>query len=156
MSVKRIEAGGNVSTATLTLLVNRSHDGITLVCTASNPALPHSQRLTDTIKLNVYYPPVVRLAMGRPLDPSSLKAGDDVYFECSIVSNPPYMRVHWYHNGEEVVHNVTGDVVVSGLSLILRRLGRSNSGSYTCGATNLEGHNTSNAVVLSVRRELCG
>ena len=42
--------------------------------------------------------PVVQLSMGRPLDPTILKEGDDVFFECSIIANPPYKRVIWYHN----------------------------------------------------------
>nr|XP_053630825.1 uncharacterized protein LOC128687391 [Cherax quadricarinatus] len=146
-----VEAGGNVTTATLTMEVDRSHNGVTLACTAANPALPRAHHLTDTVKLNVLYPPIVHLSMGRPLDPGSIKEGDDVYFECNIVSNPAYQRVDWYHNGVLVGHNVTSGVVVSGLSLVLRHLRREHSGSYTCGAANPEGYNTSNAVTLSVR-----
>ncbi|XP_071537803.1 nephrin-like [Panulirus ornatus] len=146
-----IADGGNVSTATLTLRVDRSYNGVTLACTASNPALPHAQRLTDTVKLNVFYPPAVHLSLGRPLDPDSIKEGDDVYFECSIVSNPAFHRVDWHHNGLLVAPNVSSGVVVSGLSLVLRHLRRQHSGSYTCGASNLEGYNTSNVVTLSVR-----
>ncbi|XP_069185855.1 uncharacterized protein [Procambarus clarkii] len=147
-----VEAGGNVTTATLTLQVDRLHNGVTLACTAANPALPRAHHLTDTVKLNVVYPPVVRLSLGRPLDPGSIKEGDDVYFECRIVSNPPYQRVDWYHNGVLVRRNDTsGVVVVSGLNLILRSLRREHSGSYTCGATNAEGYNTSNTVTLTVR-----
>ncbi|KAK8387799.1 hypothetical protein O3P69_020013 [Scylla paramamosain] len=146
-----VEAGGNVTSATLTLLVDREHNGATLTCTAANPALPGERNLSDSIRLSVYYAPVVDLSMGRPLDPGSLKEGDDVYFECSIIANPPYKRVIWYHNGAVVGHNVSSGVVVSRQSLILRHLNREHSGSYTCGATNHEGHNTSNAVILSVK-----
>ncbi|XP_045134923.1 uncharacterized protein LOC123518261 isoform X2 [Portunus trituberculatus] len=146
-----VEAGGNVTSATLTLLVDREHNGATLTCTAANPALPGERNLSDSIRLSVYYAPVVDLSMGRPLDPRSLKEGDDVYFECSIIANPPYKRVIWYHNGAVVGHNVSSGVVVSRQSLILRHLNREHSGSYTCGATNHEGHNTSNAVILSVK-----
>nr|XP_027222825.1 nephrin-like [Penaeus vannamei] len=54
--VRAIEEGGNVTTATLNILVERQHDGTTLRCTGINPALPHSP-LTDTYRLTVYYPP---------------------------------------------------------------------------------------------------
>ncbi|XP_050733853.1 uncharacterized protein LOC127007182 [Eriocheir sinensis] len=89
--------------------------------------------------------------MGRRVNPSSLKEGDDVYFECSITANPPYKRVIWYHNGSVVAHNQTSGVIVSRQSLVLQHLRREHAGTYTCGATNHEGQNTSNAVILSIK-----
>lgn len=55
--------------------------------------------------------------------------------------------------GAEVVQDVAAGVVVSGLILAVRHLQRENSGHYTCAAANQEGHNTSNAVQLVVKRE---
>ncbi|KAG7168342.1 Cell adhesion molecule 2-like 1 [Homarus americanus] len=144
------EEGGNVTTATLTVMVDRDYDGATLACTAANPLLNRAP-LTHSLKLQVYYTPVVRLSLGNPLDGEIIKEGDDVYFECTIRANPAVHRVDWYHNGAEVVHNVSAGVVVSGLSLVIRRLRRQHSGSYTCAATNMEGRNSSNAVHLTVR-----
>ncbi|XP_069172179.1 uncharacterized protein [Procambarus clarkii] len=146
------EEGGKVTTATLTVEVDRDHDGATLACTATNPHLP-SLTLTHSIKLKVYYTPVVSLALSRHLDASLVKEGDDVFFECSIRANPVINRIDWYHNGAEVVHKVSEGVVVSGLSLVLRRLRRRHSGSYTCAAANMQGRNTSNAVHLTVRSD---
>ncbi|ROT62880.1 putative neural cell adhesion molecule 1 [Penaeus vannamei] len=37
--------------------------------------------------------------MGRALVPQAIQEGADVYFECSVVSNPPYLRVEWFHDG---------------------------------------------------------
>ncbi|XP_042859651.1 carcinoembryonic antigen-related cell adhesion molecule 16-like [Penaeus japonicus] len=91
--------------------------------------------------------------MGRALVPQAIREGADVYFECSVVSNPPYLRVEWFHDGKVVEHNVSAGVVVSGLSLVIRHLRREHSGSYTCAATNTEGVTTSNPVSLTVRRE---
>ncbi|MPC37438.1 hypothetical protein E2C01_030917 [Portunus trituberculatus] len=50
----QVEAGGNVTSATLTLLVDREHNGATLTCTAANPALPGERNLSDSIRLSVY------------------------------------------------------------------------------------------------------
>lgn len=36
--------------------------------------------------------------MGRALVPQAIQEGADVYFECSVVSNPPYLRVEWFHD----------------------------------------------------------
>lgn len=42
--------------------------------------------------------PEVNLSLGRPLKPENIKAGDDVYFECSIEANPSTHRVQWLQN----------------------------------------------------------
>lgn len=55
--------------------------------------------------------------------------------------------------GAEVIHDVDAGVVVSNLILAVRDLRREHSGHYTCAASNQEGHNTSNAVQLTVKRE---
>nr|XP_053630827.1 nephrin-like [Cherax quadricarinatus] len=145
-----IEDGGNVTTATLTIVVSRQHDGATLSCTGANPALHHAP-LTDTVTLVVFYAPVVGLGLGKNMNPDLIKEGDDVYFECNIEANPTFHRVDWHHNGVELVHNMSAGVVMNGLALVLRNLQRRHSGTYTCTAANTEGRTTSNAVHLTVR-----
>ncbi|XP_050731613.1 nephrin-like isoform X2 [Eriocheir sinensis] len=146
----RIDGGGNITTTTLRLTVRREHNGETLACTAANPLLPHAS-LTATRKLEVFYAPDVQLKLGRHVDGSRLQEGNDVFFECRVRANPPALRMLWYHNGAELVHDVAAGVVVSGQSLAVRHLRREHSGHYTCAATNQEGHNTSNAVQLTVK-----
>lgn len=41
--------------------------------------------------------PVVKLKMGSSLNPDDIKEGDDVYFECHILSNPKPYKMAWYH-----------------------------------------------------------
>ena len=43
-------------------------------------------------------PPTVTLHIGKALNLNDLEEGDDVYFECSIVANPPAYKVTWLHN----------------------------------------------------------
>ncbi|XP_047496757.1 nephrin-like isoform X2 [Penaeus chinensis] len=148
--VRAIEDAGNVTTATLNILVERQHDGTTLRCTGINPALPHSP-LTDTYKLTVHYAPVVGLRLGRALTPRLIKEGDDVYFECDVQANPPFHRVDWFHNGMTMEHNMSAGVIMSGLSLIIRDVTRQHAGSYTCEAANMEARTISNAVYLTVK-----
>ncbi|XP_069186105.1 uncharacterized protein [Procambarus clarkii] len=145
-----IEDGGNVTTATLTIVVRREHDGAVLSCTGANPVLHHAP-LTDTVTLVVFYAPVVGLGLGRNMNPELIKEGDDVYFECSIEANPTFHGVDWHHNGVELVHNMSAGVVMNGLDLVIRNLQRRHSGSYTCTAANTEARTTSNAVHLTVR-----
>nr|XP_053644578.1 LOW QUALITY PROTEIN: uncharacterized protein LOC128697074 [Cherax quadricarinatus] len=92
-----LEGGGNVTSATLTLAVTRDLDGATLVCTAANPLLPHAP-LAHSVKLDVFYTPVVNLSLSRHLDASIIKEGQDVILECSVRANPAIHRVDWYHN----------------------------------------------------------
>ncbi|KAK4293268.1 hypothetical protein Pmani_034016, partial [Petrolisthes manimaculis] len=129
-----IENGGNITTATLTILVNRHHDGALLSCTGTNPALPHAA-LTDTITLSVTYAPVVGLDLGKTMIEDRIKEGGR----------------HWHHNNVELQHNMSAGVMMNGKDLAIRGLRRADSGSYTCTAANIEGRTTSNAVRLAVR-----
>ncbi|KAK8744328.1 hypothetical protein OTU49_000746, partial [Cherax quadricarinatus] len=89
--------GGNVTTGSIILMPTRQDDGKQVTCRASNPEIPHSM-LEDTALLTIRYKPEVELALGRALDPQSIKEGDDVYFDCTIHANPLAHRVTWYHN----------------------------------------------------------
>ena len=40
-------------------------------------------------------PPVVSLSLGKNLEASGIKEGDDVYFECNMTSNPSAFKVTW-------------------------------------------------------------
>ncbi|XP_069981059.1 carcinoembryonic antigen-related cell adhesion molecule 1-like, partial [Penaeus vannamei] len=60
-------------------------------------------------------------------------------------------QVQWFHNGEELYHNVSAGIIQSNQSLVLQKVTRKSSGQYTCSATNLHGTGGSNAVQLSVK-----
>ncbi|XP_068202711.1 uncharacterized protein [Palaemon carinicauda] len=147
---QNIEDGGNITTAKLRMTVHREDDNKTLACKAMNPALP-DRVLEDSTRLVILYPPVVNLALGPALDPTSIKEGDDVYFECHVSANPQHYRIQWYHNGKELSHNKSSGILMSGSSLVLPRLKRRKSGSYRCAAANLQGNSTSSPVNLTVR-----
>ncbi|XP_066955104.1 hemicentin-1-like [Macrobrachium rosenbergii] len=148
--VHSIYNAGNVTTATLTVVTNRDHDGATFACTASNPLLPNSP-ITRTVRLEVHYPPVATLRLGRAINSSIIQEGNDIYFECDVAANPEVQRIDWTHNGVVLRHNLKAGIMMSGLSLALQKLSKSNSGSYTCIAYNSEGRNTSNTLHLTVR-----
>nr|XP_045585597.1 neurotrimin-like [Procambarus clarkii] len=88
--------------------------------------------------------------MGRNLVPTSIKQGDDVYFECRVTANPQPYRVSWEKNSEEVKPNQTAGVILSGNSLVLQQVERSSAGEYTCSATNTQGTQLSNPVRLDI------
>ncbi|KAK7068112.1 hypothetical protein SK128_027626 [Halocaridina rubra] len=141
---------GNVSRSTLYLTPSLADNDAYVSCRAKNPMVPAAV-LEDSRKLTVHYTPRLSLAAGHNLDMEDIKEGDDVYFECGIKANPKVYKVQWFHNGEELIHNVTLGVIQSNQSLVLQRVSRRSSGQYTCSATNTHGLGKSNAVQLSVK-----
>ncbi|KAH0955172.1 hypothetical protein HN011_009771, partial [Eciton burchellii] len=94
--------------------------------------------------------PIASLKMGSTLNPKDIKEGSDVYFECNVRANPRSYKLTWFHEGEELHHNVTGGVVLSDHSLVLQSITRESAGGYACTAANVEGHAKSNVVNLEV------
>ncbi|XP_042886164.1 nephrin-like, partial [Penaeus japonicus] len=141
---------GNVSRSTLYLTPSVADHDTYVSCRAKNPLVP-SAVLEDSKKLNVHYTPRLTLAPGQNLDMEDIEESDDVYFECGIQANPRVYKVQWFHNGDELNHNVSAGIIQSNQSLVLQKVSRRSSGQYTCSATNLHGTGGSNAVQLSVK-----
>ena len=38
------------------------------------------------------------MKLGGSLNGSNIKEGDDVYFECEVLANPPPNKITWKHN----------------------------------------------------------
>ncbi|KAK7085409.1 hypothetical protein SK128_001098, partial [Halocaridina rubra] len=87
---------GRVTSSTLTINMTREDNGSQVTCKATNPATPGNS-ITNSTVLTVHYPPTVRASLGRSLQPSLLKEGDDVYFTCQVDANPPVSSIAWYH-----------------------------------------------------------
>ncbi|XP_076067139.1 neural cell adhesion molecule 1-B-like isoform X2 [Oratosquilla oratoria] len=141
---------GNVSRSTLFLTPTLGDHDKYISCRAKNPLIPSAVQ-EDTRKLSVYYLPRLTLTAGQNLDMSDIEEGDDVYFECGIEANPKAYKVQWYHNGVELIQNVSAGIIQSNQSLVLQRVSRNSSGQYTCSATNIQGPATSNAAGLNVK-----
>ena len=52
------------------------------------------------LSTTLFFPdkPEAQLSYGTALQPDDIREGVDVYFECSIIANPPSTRTYWYHN----------------------------------------------------------
>ena len=48
---------------------------------------------------------MVELRLGHRLDPSDIREGNDVYFECVVNANPPAKDVTWFHNVSKIYMN---------------------------------------------------
>ncbi|XP_069181042.1 kin of IRRE-like protein 2 isoform X2 [Procambarus clarkii] len=138
------------TTSTLVINATREHNGAKVVCRAQNPTRPKSP-LSNSTTLNVHYPPTVKATLGRTLNISLLKEGDDVYFDCIVSANPQRSSITWYHEGTAQVQNVTQGVILAGDSLVLQKVGRRQAGQYTCSATNTITTATSDPVTLRIK-----
>ncbi|KAL1442018.1 hypothetical protein MTO96_008027 [Rhipicephalus appendiculatus] len=133
---------------------DRDH-GARLRCLASNSAIAGAQGSTsppleDSWILDVHYKPVVQLRLGSGLRPSNIHEGIDIYFECSVRSNPPVSEVSWTFDGRDLHTDGSRGIIVSNQSLALRSVNRTNSGFYACHAANSEGEAESNRLRLRV------
>ncbi|KAK5647891.1 hypothetical protein RI129_002783 [Pyrocoelia pectoralis] len=148
----KIVEGGNDTTvsSTVTFAPVPEDDGTFLKCLGDNPSLPGVGQ-EDSFKLNIVYPPQVSLHLGSTLNPDDIKEGDDVYFECNIRANPKEHKITWFHDGGLVSQNMSSGVIISTHSLVLQRVTRWQSGSYTCLAANNRGETVSKPVMLRVR-----
>ncbi|KAK2721886.1 hypothetical protein QYM36_004011, partial [Artemia franciscana] len=107
-------------------------------------------QLETTRLLFIYYKPIVTLRLGASLTSRQIKEGDDIYFDCIIDAEPLSYKILWFHNEQELHHNVSFGRIISNYSLALQKIERKMSGKYVCLAANSEGQTVSNAVVLDV------
>ncbi|EFA06209.2 nephrin isoform X1 [Tribolium castaneum] len=139
---------GNVTLSNLSVILTRQDNGRTLTCKASNDQVQNGVE-EATVKLNVFYVPILHLSLGSNLNPDDIEEGDDVYFECKVNANPEAYKVLWKHNDQVIQHNQKG-VIVSRGNLALQGVTRSQAGNYSCVASNVEGDGDSNRVELKI------
>ncbi|XP_065167952.1 nephrin isoform X2 [Atheta coriaria] len=140
---------GNSSTSTLTFMPSRLDNGRTLTCRAVNHLVQNGME-ESSIKLNIFYLPILHLSLGSNLNPDDIEEGDDVYFECKVNANPWAYKVLWKHNGQIMQQNQKGGVIMSNSDLALQGVTRSQAGNYSCVASNVEGDGDSNQVELKI------
>ncbi|XP_066948944.1 kin of IRRE-like protein 2 isoform X2 [Macrobrachium rosenbergii] len=141
---------GEVSTSTLIFGPEASDHGATLTCHAHNPNLP-SMGVSTSTTLQVSFVPRVTLRLGYTLASQPVTEGDDVYFECEVVSNPPPHTIKWFKDGSEVHHDLRAGVLVSSNNLVLQMVRRTSVGNYSCSATNKLATVESNSIALHIR-----
>ncbi|XP_069179049.1 cell adhesion molecule 1-like [Procambarus clarkii] len=87
---------GNVTYSELRWTPSVKDAGKVISCQADSPVL-EAGPMVDDWRLQIYYVPMTRLRPGRSLNLSNIEEGDDVYFECSIRSNPWVYKISWLH-----------------------------------------------------------
>ncbi|XP_072930194.1 kin of IRRE-like protein 3 isoform X2 [Epargyreus clarus] len=145
-----LSTDGNTTTSTVSLQLTKADAGAKLSCRASNPQMPSMPALEDDWMLDIQYVPETVVRLGTNLDPSNIREGTDVYFDCIIKAHPYVYKVEWRHNGKTLHHNVGQGIIISNQSLVLQGVGRKTAGNYTCVGFNAEGDGESRPFTLDV------
>lgn len=124
--------------------------GKTLRCQAFNPIMP-LQSIQDSLVLDIYYKPLISLRHGHGIVGENIREGSDVYLECRVKSRPKTENIIWIKNNLEVRQDLSEGRLVSGQSLVLQNISRSDSGNYSCRAQNSEGRSSSNQILVKVK-----
>ncbi|XP_058796760.1 hemicentin-1-like isoform X2 [Phymastichus coffea] len=143
--------GQNMTRSIMSYVPTMEDDNKFLTCRAENPVV-HDSALEDRWHLVIHYAPLVTIKLGSTLRATTINEGDDVYFECEVISNPKAYKLVWYKNGREIHHNPMANVKIpGGNSLVLQKVTRNSSGDYACAAANDEGKAISAPVELDVQ-----
>ncbi|XP_076047885.1 neural cell adhesion molecule 2-like isoform X2 [Oratosquilla oratoria] len=140
---------GDMTKGVVTIVPKDTDDKKPLLCQAENKEIKRSA-IKKTVHLSVHYAPVVHLSLGKNLNPSEIRQGGDVYFECDVRANPEPYKIEWFKNSEIIEQNRTGGIILSSNSLVLQKVRRESAGEYTCSATNQHGSQLSLPVRLDV------
>ncbi|KAK4306455.1 hypothetical protein Pmani_021722 [Petrolisthes manimaculis] len=149
-TAERLRDDNNVTESQIVLVAVPEDQGRYLSCRAETPGLLQSS-LEDGGNLVVHYVPEVKLSLGKNLNLKSIKEGMDVFFLCTINAKPAPSVVDWYHNENLMRSNSTKGVRVVNMSLVLNKVNRYSSGSYTCRASNTQGQGVSRPIRVEVQ-----
>ena len=113
-------------------------------------------------------PPRLNLSFGLSMNAELIDEGKDVYFICEIEANPEVYKIGWRHGVSlncvnkfcisfyqnlSIVQDLDKGILISDTSLVLQKVKRTQSGNYTCVASNLEGDAESNPLNVQIMCE---
>nr|KAF7421367.1 hypothetical protein H0235_009203 [Vespula pensylvanica] len=148
-SKETTSSDGNTTSSVLSFMATKADAGRHLSCRAEN-SITGSAPIEDDWILEIQYTPETKIQLGTSLDPSTIREGMDVYFDCLIQAEPPVTKVEWRHQGKALYHNVTQGIIISNQSLVLQGVDRKSAGNYTCVGYNVEGDGESSPFYLNV------
>ncbi|XP_023326830.1 hemicentin-1 [Eurytemora carolleeae] len=140
--------GSNLST--LEIELTRHQHGSILSCRAFNPEIPDVS-LQDSLVLDIYYKPVLKLELGAGLNLHNIRQSSDIYLECTADSRPALQHVRWKKDGFDITEEKKKGRLVSRTSLVIQNISSSESGRYCCTGENSEGETSSNIITVDVK-----
>ncbi|XP_037504917.1 hemicentin-2 [Rhipicephalus sanguineus] len=141
-------AANDISVSVVRFTPSASHNGRPLRCHAANPEMP-DDAIEDSWTLDVHYKPKVQLTLGSHPRQWNIVEGHDLYLECRVDANPRIGDVVWRLDGKDL--SPGRHVIMSNQSLVLQRVHRDSSGTYTCVASNRIGETESEPLEITVK-----
>ncbi|XP_054714278.1 hemicentin-2-like [Uloborus diversus] len=139
----------NVTSSILRLFPKLRHHKLVLSCTAENPKMFGSGMIDNRV-LNITYVPQVSLRLIKEEADRQPKEDDYLRLVCEIDANPLVLKIGWLFQDLPLSHNQSRTDIVSGNTLVFKRLTRRNRGRYRCYATNAEGRGMSQELTLNI------
>ncbi|CAM1332063.1 Uncharacterised protein g10760 [Pycnogonum litorale] len=146
-SDENLSSMSTTTTSVLMIEPTSIDDGKYLSCRAENPHIAGSAQ-EDGYKLQVHFIPTLSLEIvGKT---NQVPQGQTVYFDCHIQANPWITNTGWKYNGEPIQSDLLKRISIGNQSLVLNRINRQQTGSYSCTAENSQGTGESNPIKLTV------
>ncbi|XP_015924697.1 nephrin [Parasteatoda tepidariorum] len=133
----------------LTLSPTIEDDRKTLTCKAANPAISKSTIQTQQL-LQVHYFPILSLSLSSSSNDSTIKEGDDVFFNCKVKANPWIFNLSWEFEQSILQPNISSGIILGNQTLWIKQASRNHNGTYRCWASNDIGRASSNYLHLIV------
>ncbi|XP_054549091.1 cell adhesion molecule 1 isoform X7 [Talpa occidentalis] len=119
-------------TSQLMLKVNKEDDGVPVICQVEHPAV--TGNLQTQRYLEVQYKPQVHIQMTYPVQ-GLTREGDALELTCEAIGKPQPVMVTWVRVDDEMPQHA----VLSGPSLFINNLNKTDNGTYRCEASNIVG-----------------
>ncbi|XP_055963493.1 cell adhesion molecule 1 isoform X6 [Sorex fumeus] len=119
-------------TSQLMLKVHKEDDGVPLICQVEHPAV--TGNLQTQRYLEVQYKPQVHIQMTYPLQ-GLTREGETLELTCEAIGKPQPVMVTWVRLDEEMPQHA----ILSGHSLVINNLNKTDNGTYRCEASNVVG-----------------
>ncbi|XP_011950875.3 cell adhesion molecule 1 isoform X5 [Ovis aries] len=119
-------------TSQLMLKVHKEDDGVPVICQVEHPAV--TGNLQTQRYLEVQYKPQVHIQMTYPLQ-GLTREGDALELTCEAIGKPQPVMVTWVRVDDEMPPHA----VLSGPSLFINNLNKTDNGTYRCEASNIVG-----------------
>ncbi|XP_049828020.1 B-cell receptor CD22-like [Schistocerca gregaria] len=149
MEEKLVSEEGNETVSILLLTPLPTDNGETLKCQAEGA----DGILEKSVKLLVYYAPIVSIQLERPLRADDIREGDNVALTCKLRSNPPSWRVKWMLQGRLLEEIHSRGPLIQTFTLRLNAINRTMAGNYSCVSSNAVGDTESPPLPLTIMHE---
>ncbi|KAG1682146.1 Protein sax-3 [Nymphon striatum] len=93
----------------------------------------------------------MKLEVAGSINLQDIHEGSEILFNCNVYSNPSPEWIGWVYNDRDLNNDPKQGIIISNQSLVIQSISRKHNGVYRCAASNIEGREQSNAVLITVK-----